>query len=386
MIGTAAKKLFGLLDGHVEDVGDRLALELHLQRLAIVALALADVAGDVDVGQEVHLDLDDAVALAGLAAAALDVEGEAAGLVAARLGLGQAGEPFADRGEGAGVGGRVGARRAADRRLVDVDDLVETFEALDALVRGRVLAGAVEAAGDGLVERVDEERRLAAAGDAGDAGEEAERDLGGDVLQIVAGGADDAEHLALLRRPAEDRHLDRARAGEILAGERFRVGDDLRRRALGDDLAAMDAGGRADVDDIVGLADRVLVVLDDDDGVAEVAEVAERVEEAGIVALVEADRGLVEDVEDAGQAGADLRGEADALALAAGERAGGAGEGQVVEPDIDEELQALADLLQDARGDLVLLWRQRRRAGRRTRPWPCGSTSRRPRRCGGRRA
>ena len=56
-----------------------LPLVADLQRLAVVALALADVAGDVDVGQEVHLDLDDAVALAGLAAAALDVEAEAAG-------------------------------------------------------------------------------------------------------------------------------------------------------------------------------------------------------------------------------------------------------------------------------------------------------------------
>jgi hypothetical protein len=60
---------------------------------------------------------------------ALDVEGEAARLVAARLGLGQAGEPLADRREGADIGGRVGARRAADRRLVDVDDLVEVLEA-----------------------------------------------------------------------------------------------------------------------------------------------------------------------------------------------------------------------------------------------------------------
>ena len=110
----------------------RLVLELHLQRLAVVALALADLARDVDVGQEVHLDLDDAVALAGLAAAALDVEGEAARLVAARLRLGQAGEQLADRREDAGVGRRVRARRAADRRLVDVDDLVDVLEALDA--------------------------------------------------------------------------------------------------------------------------------------------------------------------------------------------------------------------------------------------------------------
>ena len=50
-------------------------------------------------------------------------------------------------------------------------------------------------------------------------------------------------------------------------------------------------------------------------------------------------------------------------------RAGGAGERQVVEADIDQELQALADLLQDALGDLVLLRGQRRRQARRTRPW-----------------
>ena len=114
-----------------------LLLKRDFERLAVVALALADVAGDIDVGQKVHLDLDDAVALAGLAAAALDVEGEAAGLVAARLRFRQAGEPFADRREGAGIGRRVGARRAADRRLVDVDDLVDMLQPLDACRAGR---------------------------------------------------------------------------------------------------------------------------------------------------------------------------------------------------------------------------------------------------------
>src|SRR5262245_9715670 len=73
------EELSSLLHRHIEGVGDRLVLEPHLQRLAVVALALALFAGDVDVGQEVHLDLDDAVALATLAAPALDVEGEAPG-------------------------------------------------------------------------------------------------------------------------------------------------------------------------------------------------------------------------------------------------------------------------------------------------------------------
>src|SRR4029079_3124389 len=183
----------------------------------IVALALADVAGDVDVGQKVHLDLDDAVPLAGLAAAALDVKGEAPRLVAARLALGQACEPFADRREGAGIGRRVRTRRAADRRLVDVDDLVDVLEPLDAVVRGGRKRGAVELACDRAVERVDEQRRLAAAGDAGDAGEEAERDLGGDVLEVVAARIDDLERAPRAAGPAlGDRH--RQLAGEIFAG------------------------------------------------------------------------------------------------------------------------------------------------------------------------
>ncbi len=156
--GDRLEEFDRVLDRHVEHVGDAPALELHLQRLAVVALAVADVAGDVDVGQEVHLDLEHAVALAGLAAAALDVEAEAAGLVAARLAFGQAGEPVADLGEGAGVGRRVGARGAADRRLVDVDHLVEMLEAGDLVVLAGEDAGAVQRARGGGVERVDGQR------------------------------------------------------------------------------------------------------------------------------------------------------------------------------------------------------------------------------------
>jgi hypothetical protein len=61
------------------------ALPLHLQRFAVVAFAVAFLARHIDVGQEVHLDLDQAVAAAGFAPAALYVEAEPPGLVAARL-------------------------------------------------------------------------------------------------------------------------------------------------------------------------------------------------------------------------------------------------------------------------------------------------------------
>jgi hypothetical protein len=64
---------------------------------------------------------------------------------------------------------------------------------------------------------------------------------------------------------------------------------------------------------------------------------------------VQADRRLVEDVDDAGEAGAHLAGEADALRLAAGQRLGAAIEREVVEADVDQEAQPVGDFLHDAR-------------------------------------
>src|SRR4029077_13703158 len=111
---NAIEELGRLLDAHVEHVGDRLAAIGDLERLLVVAFALANLAGHVNVRQEVHLDLDDAVALAVLAAAALDVEAEPARIVAPHPRLRHLGEQLADVGEDAGVGRRVRAGRPAD--------------------------------------------------------------------------------------------------------------------------------------------------------------------------------------------------------------------------------------------------------------------------------
>lgn len=73
-LGNVAKERQGLGHAHLEYVRDRLAAVGDLQRLAVVALAAADLARYVDIRQEVHLDLDLAIALARLAAAAGDVE------------------------------------------------------------------------------------------------------------------------------------------------------------------------------------------------------------------------------------------------------------------------------------------------------------------------
>ena len=109
----------------------------------------------------------------------------------------------------------------------------------------------------------------------------AERDRGGDVLQIVAGRAGDGElsRLGDLRGACSGISISSAPERYFPVSERGLLHDVLR-RALRDDLAAVDAGGRADVDHVVGGEDRLLVVLDHDHRVAEVAEVFQRLEQA----------------------------------------------------------------------------------------------------------
>lgn len=120
------------------------------------------------------------------------------------------------------------------------------------------------------------------------------------------------------------------------------------------DLAAVLARAGADVHDPVGDLDGVLVVLDDDERVAHVAQPHEGLDQPVVVALVQPDGRLVQDVEHADESGADLGGQPDALGLAAGERAGRAVEREVVQADVDQEPQPLVDLLEDALGDLLV--------------------------------
>ncbi len=108
------------------------------------------------------------------------------------------------------------------------------------------------------------------------------------------------------------------------------------------------------VDHIVGFEHHVLVVLHHYHGVALVAQLLERVNEPLVVALVQADAGLVEDVEHIHQLRPDLRGKADALAFAARERRRVAVERHVVEAHVEHEAKAAVNLLHYLLGHLPL--------------------------------
>ena len=115
------------------------------------------------------------------------------------------------------------------------------------------------------------------------------------------------------------------------------------------------------------MADGLLVVLDDQHRIAQLAQLFQGLNEPVVVALVQADRGLIQNVEHAAQPGADLRGQADALPLAAGERGCVTVQGKVGEADGTEELQPLDDLAADAFGNERLARRETEVDGRRER-------------------
>ena len=264
--------------------------------------------------------MEDAVALAGLAAAAPDVEAEPSRAVAPHFGVLRLGKDRADVIEHAGIGGGVGAGRAADGLLVDADDLIHELEALYPIALASAGAGAVQLTGEGLIQNLVDEARLARAGDARHADELAQRKFYVDVAQIVFARTLHREEIAVARA-AGLRHLDALAARQIVAGDAALGLADVLDGACGHDLAAVDARARADVHDIIGAAHGILVVLDHDDRIAEVAEIFQRCDEFIVVALVQADGRLIQHVQHTRQSASDLGGQADALALAAGQGA-----------------------------------------------------------------
>ena len=139
----AGKEAQRLLDGQVEHLVDVLPFVLHLQHGGFVAGSIALLAGQLDVGEELHLHRDRAIALADVAAASRHIKGEVAGGVSPALGLGLGGKELPDGVEGLDVGDRIGSRGAPDRRLVDQNDIVQPLRSLELTVQVRRVAAFV---------------------------------------------------------------------------------------------------------------------------------------------------------------------------------------------------------------------------------------------------
>ena len=147
------------------------------------------------------------------------------------------------------------------------------------------------------------------------------------------------------------RLLDGRPVVEVLAGEGAALAESVD-GALEDHLAAPRAGARAEVDHVVRDRDALGLVLDDQHGVALVAQLEQQVVHPLDVVGVQADGRLIEDIGDVGERGAEVPDHLGALRLAARQRAGGPVEGEVAEPDLHErveQVQQAPDQWGDAR-------------------------------------
>ena len=239
-----------------------------------------------------HFDFQQAIAGAGLAPAAPDVEAEPPLSVAPALGLLCGGEQIPDVVEQAGVGGWVGAGRPPNGTLVDVHHLVQILHALNPVA----LAGADlhphQLRAQALEQHLVHQRAFTAAGHAGDHGEGPQWEFHVDVAEVVLRRADDLQNLAV-SGTADSRHLNFLLSGQILPCQTVGVSHHLRRSACCHHLTAVNTGAGADVDEVIGGPHGVLVMLHHDETVAQIPEVFQRRQQLIVVPLVQPDGRLV---------------------------------------------------------------------------------------------
>ena len=128
----------------------------------------------------------------------------------------------------------------------------------------------------------------------------------------------DRQHPLTIDLAAGVRHRQNPAPSKVITGQRaFGI-----RNALGpagvDDMPAILAGVWSDVHQPVRRADRVLIVLDDDQGIPQVAEVLQGRDQPGVIPLMQPNRRLIQHVENARQARTNLGRQADTLRFATG--------------------------------------------------------------------
>ena len=92
-------------------------------------------------------------------------------------------------------------------------------------------------------------------------------------------------------------------------------------------------------------------MLHDEDRIALIAQPFQRIDQLVVVDRMEADRRLIEDVDRAHKARADLRRKPDPLRFAAAQSGRRPIEGEIRESDIDQKLNLSLDLFQQLIGD-----------------------------------
>ena len=122
----------------------------------------------------------------------------------------------------------------------------------------------------------------------------------------------------------------------------------------------MNTSSGADVHDVIGRPDGVLVVLDNHQGVTQITKSHQCVQQSVIVPLMQTDTRLIQHIEHTGQACTDLGCKSDSLGLSAGEGHRRTIKTQIIQTDIKQKTKAKTNLTQHQVTDLNLTGVQKR--------------------------
>ncbi len=173
-----------------------------------------------------------------------------------------------------------------------------------------------------------------------------------DVLQVVLPRTPHDECPG--RFAPQSRHLDTPAPSDVVRRQAALGLGERRGWPLERHLPAEVPRARSEIHDVIRRQDRLLVVLDDEDGVTQISKVVEGADQPLVVARMKPDARLIEHVEHPGQLAAELTRQADPLRFAAGEGRSRAVEAQVLEPDVEQELEPAVDFAKRPLRDLTV--------------------------------
>ena len=321
---ASGKEFRGFVGGKVHNLSDVEPIDFVGHHLGRIAQSAAGLAGCLDGIHKGHIVDNDSPTLT-YGTSTLAVEGKEV-----CLGLVGAGEKLADVVGNVKICGWSGTEADANAFLAYINYIFVVIAHFFCARWKRALL-------PGLAETL-HQRTLARARNAGNAAHHAQRKVDRQIFQVMQSGVLQMEEILwgtpfffYMARLAEHR------ACKCLAVQQFLVA------ALKDDLAAVHSCAGAHIYYVVGNLDYLLVVLDEDDGVAVVLQFLHRLLHQQYVVVVQTHAGLVEDVHHVREGRIDVFGYLAALCLAAREGAYGAVERKIAKPDFLQRGQSLND-------------------------------------------
>ena len=318
------KKLNSLVNAHLQHITYGFVLVAHIQRLPVVALATARVTRDAHIRQETHLDALHPLPITIRTTTTRNIEGKAAGLIptyARFRGLREQSTHVVPQTD---IGGRTGPRGLADRGLVHFHDArktIPTFNTLTTAPRGPGLPAPTHALLQVVKENVAHEGALSATAHTRHTHQPSQRNLGTNATQVMQRCTMKGQHVHRLRPRRSVRvHRMLQRLGEILPRDGCGVTLHLRESPLGNHATTIDTASRPQVYNVFSLPDGVFIVFNNDDGIAFLPQLLERLQQHTIVTRMQTNSGFIKNIANPAQIRSELRRQPDTSRLATTQR------------------------------------------------------------------